>query len=296
MLCESPELVQILSMGALLHGTPLSSEKPVFTGYDEPSARARKRRHSPHRRTSRPRARVIIGAERSDCGLGVGRSVAAEYASSRTPGSGRSSVQGRSSSDDLAVHEHHAPRSATSRARPTCCSTSTTTAPVSSAMRRTTGSSLDDHRGEAHAHLVDEQHPRLLHRARGPWRASAARRPTGRRRATFRRWPSAGNRSRTSSTVVACRPRAARRFSSTVRVGEQGPVVGDEHQPGRVAARRPAVLQLGAGDRDRPPWARQQAGEVVSSVVLPAPLGPRMATTVPASAARSNGRTMVTAP
>ena len=133
--------------------------------------------------------------------------------------------------------------------------------------------------------------------ARGPSRASAARRPTTRRHGASSADASAGNSSSISSVGSrpalrtprgGCRARSATGTARGRRVRGRGLLVTPQ-RPRPLLSSWPATCTV-------PLWRGSSPHIVESSVVLPAPFGPRMATTVPASAERSNGRTMLTCP
>ena len=210
-------------------------------------------------------------------------------------GKGRNAGRRRESRSATSPWTRTSTSSATSRASPTCCSTSTTAAAVSSATRLTIGSRSSTITG-ASPMLISS-----ISRTRGRWTSARAMAsiccsPPERVPAVMRRrMPSAGKRSMTSS-IWPLRRTATRRFSCTVSALNNARSSGTSTMPACTAKSGRPRLTVLPPTRTSPFLLGSKPAIVLSKVVLPAPLGPSTARTVPAATVRSTGRTTVARP
>ena len=150
--------------------------------------------------------------------------------------------------------------------------------------------------------LVQQQQPRLRHRARGRSRAAAAGRRRACRRAWSRRSARIGNSSKTSARLraAACAIGRGRSAEGEVLHHRQGgedaaPLRHHRHARPDDLLGRPPAERL-AGEADLAARTRTSPTMALRVVDLPAPLAPSRATTSPASIARSMPRTARMAP
>ena len=163
---------------------------------------------------------------------------------------------------------------------------------------------LDRQRGQAHRQLVEHQHRRVGGQAAGQRQhlLLAARQRAGQLAAPVAELGESGRRRppRPQPTAGGDPGRHAQVLAHG-QVGEHAPALGDEAQPPR-RHRVAGAVDLRPARITSPPASRCRPASDVQRVVMPAPLGPRTATTSPAPSggrrrgAPRSGRTRPDAP